>query len=104
MYTGGVSRVGSRLLVALCAAVLALTFTAGIGAGGAAEPGFSARGSVEQVYVTGATPGEQLSLVDSTGSTVSTRDVNFLGGALFRGVPPGSGYRVRASDGRSPIP
>jgi hypothetical protein len=60
--------------------------TADVGAASAAEPTFSAHGRVEQVYVTGATPGEQLSLVDGTGSTVSTRDVNSLGGALFRSV------------------
>jgi predicted acyl esterase len=99
MYTGGVSRRRSRLLALLCGAVLALTFTAGVGAAGAAEPRFSAHGSAEQVYVTGAVPGEQLSLVDNAGSTVSTRDVNSLGGALFRSVTPGSGYRVRAADG-----
>jgi len=80
------------------------------GAASAAEPRFSARGSVEQVYVTGARPGEELSLVNKAGSTVETRTVNELGGVLFRkddgdhtraddGVPPGSGYRVRASDG-----
>src|SRR5829696_4241706 len=101
-----------RSVVMLCAAVLALmligaTFS---GAASAAEPRFSARGSVEQVYVTGARPGEELSLVNKAGSTVETRTVNELGGVLFRkddgdhtraddGVPPGSGYRVRASDG-----
>jgi uncharacterized protein len=92
------------MLGALRAAVLAFTFTVCVGAAGAAEPSFSARGSVEQVYVTGATPGEQLSLVDGAGSTVSTRDANSLGGALFRGVTPGSGYRVRASDGTESDP
>jgi hypothetical protein len=99
MSTGGVSRRRSRSLVALCGAVLTFMCAAGVGAANAAEPSFSARGSVEQVYVTGATPGEQLSLVDSAGSTVSTRAVNSLGGALFRSVASGSGYRVRASDG-----
>jgi hypothetical protein len=74
-------------------------FTAAAGAASAAEPTFSAHGSVEQVYVTGANPGEQLSLVDGVGSTVATKDVNSLGGALFRSVTPGSGYRVRAADG-----
>jgi predicted acyl esterase len=65
----------------------------------AAEPSFSARGSVEQVYVTGLAPGAELSLLDSAGTTVATRQANALGGLLFREVAPGSGYRVRASDG-----
>ncbi len=99
MYAGGVSQRRSRLLVALCAAVLASMLSAGAGAANAAEPRFSAHGSVEQVYVTGATPGEQLALVDSAGSTTSTKAVNSDGGALFRSVAPGGGYRVRASDG-----
>src|SRR5215211_5840931 len=104
MYTGGVSRGRSRLLVAQCAAALAFIFTAGVGAASAAEPTFSAHGSVEQVDVTGATPGERLSLVDGAGSTVSSKDVNSLGGALFRSVTPGSGYRVRAADGAESDP
>jgi uncharacterized protein len=104
MYTGGVSRRRSRSLVALCGAILTFLCAAGVGAANAAEPSFSARGSVEQVYVTGAMPGEQLSLVDSAGSTVSTRAVNSLGGALFRSVTPGSGYRVQASDGTESDP
>jgi predicted acyl esterase len=99
MSTGGVSRTRSRALVALCAAVLTVMLTTGVAAASAAEPAFSAHGSVEQVYVAGAAPGEQLSLVDGSGSTVATKDVNSLGGALFRGVTPGSGYRVRAADG-----
>jgi uncharacterized protein len=105
------------LYVALFAAVLALMVmgAAFSGAASAAEPSFSAHGSVEQVYVTGATPGEELSLVDSAGSTAETKTVNSLGGLLFRnddgdhtraddGVPPGSGYRVRASDGTQSDP
>ena len=99
MSSGGVSRSRSRVLVALCAVVLALVLIAGVGAASAAEPRFSAHGSVEQVYVTGAIPGEQLALVDNADSTVATKEVNSLGGALFRNVTPGSGYHVRASDG-----
>ena len=89
------------MLAALCGAVLALTLTLGAGPASAAKPRFSAHGSVEQVYVTGADPGEQLSLVDGGGATGSTRAVNSLGGALFRNVAPGSGYRVRGAGGES---
>jgi predicted acyl esterase len=101
MGRGCVSRRRSRLCVALCVAVLAFMFmtAAGVGAASAAEPTFNAHGSVEQVYVTGATPGEQMSLLDNAGATVAAKQVDSLGGLLFRDVTPGSGYRVRASDG-----
>ncbi|HEX4719453.1 MAG TPA: CocE/NonD family hydrolase [Thermoleophilaceae bacterium] len=65
---------------------------------------FSAHGSVEQVYATALSPGEQVSLVDSAGTTIASRQANSLGGSLFRDVPPGSGYRVRASDGTESDP
>jgi uncharacterized protein len=84
---------GTRVWLALgigIVAFLAMTATAAA---------FTARGSVEQVYVTGATPGTQMALLSSAGKTVATRPVNSLGGALFRNVAPGSGYRVRPAAG-----
>jgi predicted acyl esterase len=60
----------------------------------AADPSFDARGSVEQVYATGLTPGVQVSLYDGEGLEVATKVANDLGGVLFRGVAPGAGYRV----------
>ncbi len=98
MFSGGVSAKRLRMLGALCAALLAAVCTAGVDAA-SADAAFSAHGSVEQVYVTGATAGEQLALLDGSGATVATRTVNDLGGALFRDVTPGSGYRVQAADG-----
>jgi len=65
----------------------------------AAAPTFSARGSVEQVYVTGLASGARMALVNSAGKTVATKQANSLGGLLFRGVAPGSGYRVRPAAG-----
>ncbi|HSC20676.1 MAG TPA: CocE/NonD family hydrolase, partial [Solirubrobacterales bacterium] len=59
-----------------------------------ADPAFEARGSVEQVYATGLGPGAAVMLLDSGGQTVATRSANDLGGALFRNVAPGSGYKV----------
>ncbi|MDQ1704903.1 MAG: uncharacterized protein QOF18_1269 [Frankiaceae bacterium] len=56
---------------------------------------FTARGSAKQVDVTGAAAGARVALLDSSGHQVAARTVNSLGGALFRGVKPGSGYRVR---------
>jgi uncharacterized protein len=61
----------------------------------AAEPSFTARGSVEQVYATDLPSGAQVSLLDAAGQTVATRNANDLGGTLFRNVTPGDGYRVR---------
>ena len=62
---------------------------------------FTARGSVEQVHVTRAEPGERLTLVDRRGRRVDSRRAGSLGGALFRHVRPGTGYRVRARRERS---
>src|SRR5947209_13436220 len=104
MSAGGVSGVRLRLCVALCAAVLAFAFATTGGAASAAASTFNAHGSVEQVYVTDLAPGEQVSLLDSAGTTIATRQANSLGGSLFRNVPPGSGYRVQASDGTESDP
>ena len=69
---------------------------AGAGATAAAPSGIDAVGSVEQVYVTGLTPGAQASLLDADGQTVKSQTVNPLGGVLFREVPPGDGYAVES--------
>ncbi|HEV7528975.1 MAG TPA: CocE/NonD family hydrolase [Solirubrobacteraceae bacterium] len=55
---------------------------------------FTARGSAEQVDVTGVAPEAQMSLLNSTGAIVSTQSADSLGGLLFREVKPGSRYRV----------
>ncbi len=57
--------------------------------------GLEVRGSVEQVQVTGANPGEQLELLLGN-KLVGARTAGELGGAIFRDVKPGRGYRVRA--------
>jgi len=63
---------------------------------------FTATGSVEQVHVTGATPGSPLRLVDADGDEVATQAAGELGGAVFREVRPGSGYRVTQGTASSP--
>ena len=76
--------------------ILLATFVAAAAAPAqAADTPFTARGSVEQVYVTGLAPGAQASLLDRDGKVVETRTANPQGGMLFREVEPGSGYRVR---------
>ena len=47
------------------------------------------------MYVTDLPAGAGISLLDSGGGVVETRNANPRGGALFRNVQPGSGYRVR---------
>ncbi|HEY8216979.1 MAG TPA: CocE/NonD family hydrolase, partial [Acidimicrobiia bacterium] len=58
-----------------------------------------ARGSVEQVAVTGAAPGAALELVDHDKRTVARGKADAAGALLFRDVSPGAGYRVVATDG-----
>ncbi|MFL5780312.1 MAG: CocE/NonD family hydrolase [Thermoleophilaceae bacterium] len=97
MCRGCISAGPWRLGVALCLLALVFIAAAGSGAASAAEPAFSAHGSVEQVYVTGLAPSAQASLLNDAGDTVATQQADSLGGLLFRDVTPGSGYRVRES-------
>jgi uncharacterized protein len=73
-----------------CALLVVLLIAARVEAAGA----FEARGSVEQVYATGISPGAQVSLYDGEGQEVATKSANELGGVLFREVAPGGGYTV----------
>src|SRR4051812_42077942 len=84
------------ILAAALTAAFALSSTTAL-----ATPSFSAHGSVEQVYVTGLKPDTSVALVSSAGKTVQTRKATSLGGALFRGVKPGDGYKVRANGEQS---
>ena len=58
-----------------------------------AAAAMKAKGSVEQVYVTGAKPGAKLKLFKK-GEKIATDRVGELGGALFREVKPGPSYFV----------
>ena len=83
---------------AMLAITVALVLAAGAAAAGTARFGaarFLARGSAEQVDVTGARPGATLALVNRAGRIVQSRRVDRLGALLFRTVAPGRGYRVR---------
>ena len=72
-----------------------------------AEAKLTARGSVQQVQVTGAKPGTRLVLV-RRGHRVASQKAGRLGGAVFRHVKPGryrlSGRRVRVLPNRSKPP
>jgi predicted acyl esterase len=82
-----------------------LTFiAAGLASLAVATPAFAApvvRGSVEQVQVTGAPHGARVVLLHK-GKRVAARRAGQLGGALFRNVRPGAGYRVRIAGRRAP--
>src|SRR5258708_29957658 len=96
---GSALRRGARSGVLGALAMLALLVTA------ASASAFTAQGSAEQVYVTGAAPSAQMALLDSGGATVATQDADSLGGLLFRNVAPGNGYRVRlTSSGETSSP
>jgi predicted acyl esterase len=77
-----------------CALVAGLLVAGSAVAASPAPDAFTAVGSVGQVYVTGVAPGARLALLDSAGHKLATKKANTLGGALFRGVHPASGYHV----------
>jgi predicted acyl esterase len=91
-------RVGAPILAALATAIALL-----LPSGASAANSLTVHGSVNQVYVTGAQPGTSLRLIRK-GKTIRRKPVGLLGGLLFRGVPAGNGYRVRAADGSLSTP
>ncbi len=102
--TRAVTYSASRARLRLAAgAVLAVLLLGLVTAAGASA--FEARGSVEQIDVTGLTANAQMSLLNSHGKTLSTQSADSLGGLLFRNVKPGSDYKVRlVSNGESSEP
>ena len=76
----------------VCVALVAVLW---LGASGAQAAGLSAAGSVQQVYATGLPANGRVALLNASGHTVKTQNADALGGALFRNVTPGSGYRVK---------
>ena len=82
----------SRKLSTYLAAAVALLLVAAESSFAAT---FNARGSVEQVYVTDATPDASVTLLNSSDQAIRNGTVNDLGGALFREVAPGPGYKVQ---------
>jgi uncharacterized protein len=85
-----------RRLAIVCG-ITAIALALVLGGAASAEASFSAHGSSEQVYATGLSAGAPVSLLDANGQVVQSRTANDLGGALFRSVTPGDGYRVSAN-------
>ena len=89
---------GGSLRISLAAVLLAGLFVAAgsaVANPSATSHAFVAQGSAEQVYVTGAAPGARMALLNRSGHQVATKAADSLGGLIFYGVPPGTGYRVR---------
>src|SRR4051794_1792652 len=80
-----------RVLAGVAATALILA----AGAGSAAA--FDAHGSARQVYATGLAPHARAVLLKPSGRRAARKRADGMGGLLFRGVKPGSGYRVRQS-------
>ena len=70
--------------------------------GGAADE-LTAQGSVEQVAVTGASPGARVELLTGSGRKAASATADAAGATLFRSVKPGRGYRA-SSDGTKTAP
>ena len=80
------ARIGAVLGIAACSLLLLAA---------ASASAFTVQGSVEQVDITGLAAGVQMSLLNTTGTTVYTQEADSQGGLLFRNVKPGKNYRVR---------
>lgn len=66
--------------------------------------GLRARGSVEQVYVLGANPGDEVTLMDGGGGAVMSGEADADGSIIFRRVPAGEGYSIASeSSGQADV-
>ena len=92
------------ILLALLLALAAGPVAAAARTGRPAAVTFSVQGSVEEVYVLGATPGARYELLGRRDQTIATQPAGSLGGIVYRDVPPGPGYRVRAAGGGASSP
>ena len=85
----------ASLRITLVLALVAGVLTA-IGASAMTQGSFLAvAGSAKQVYATGLAPNAKVALLDPAGHRVATKTATSLGGVVFSGVKPGSGYRVQ---------
>lgn len=96
MITGLVGRTGLAGLVTV--AGLTMTVAEPATHAAAAPATFTARGSVEQVDVTHAVPGDAIELRQGD-DVVRSATVDDLGSMLFRDLTPGDGYTVVEHDG-----
>lgn len=105
----GMSKRHAGLVLSVSAAVMAFTAVPAMAATAVTAPKtnrtatFKARGSVGEVYVTGAQPGDNLILVNSLGKVVPAKDYDLAtdaqGSKIFHLVKPGKNYTVRLKKG-----
>lgn len=93
----------------MVAVLVVVALLAGVVVSGSASPAGAvtlvARGSVEQVFVTGATPSATVELVNASGAVIATGAADEQGAFVFRHDPDisaGPGYRVRQGVDVSP--
>lgn len=91
------SRIAHAIVVTLLIAVVAACGSSGADVAAAT---FTTTGSTNQVFVTDATPGHRLELIDGSGEVVQRATADVQGSRVFRKVPTGSGYRVRDLTGK----
>ncbi|HEY1597013.1 MAG TPA: CocE/NonD family hydrolase, partial [Thermoleophilaceae bacterium] len=84
----------------LVALLVAVVLCALLGAA-SADARLVARGSAEQVQVTGVKHRVHVLLFNKSGHRVQSRRADSLGGLVFRNVKPGPGYRVRSGSSKS---
>src|SRR4051794_12519961 len=77
-----------------CLVVVLIALGAVAPAGAAA---FKARGGIDYAYVLGAAKGERLQLLNARGRVVAAGRADPFGSKIFRGLHPGSGFRVKRS-------
>lgn len=94
---GTARTIGAAMVIVLVTALMELAAPAPAGA-----VALQAQGSVNQVFVTGATPGAPVDLLDGSGAVVASGAADDQGAYVFGNdpgvetpVPAGGGYRVR---------
>ena len=101
--TGPISltqRMAVGLAVLVPAACLCLPAAGVAGAASAALP-FQGHGSIDEAYVTGASPGATLTVVNGAGAKVGSGVVDRLGSLIVRDLTPGRGFRFEEGAGPS---
>ena len=98
----GARRVAAAAAVSACALAVSMVGTlAAPGGASAAEADLTVRGSVNQVYVLDATPGESLELRGADGGVVASGIVDELGNLVWRELEAGT-YAVHSGGGDAP--
>ncbi|HEY4098350.1 MAG TPA: CocE/NonD family hydrolase, partial [Baekduia sp.] len=101
-FAGGTRHVNLLMAWVLAAALGLAALALATTSAQAASSHLLARGSVEQLQVTGARHNALVTLTDHRGKRVARQRAGSLGGVVFRDVKPGRGYRVTAGSNTKP--